>query len=158
MSKRNRRRGPARPDPVYRPWVQGLPAAYIFDMDGTLATLGGRDSYDGSTCDRDPIHSPVYTVLVTLAARNVILIVSGRSDRFRPQTVQWLRSYGVPYSGLYMRRAADNRGDALVKAEIFRDLIAPCYNVQGAFDDRNRVVAMWRWLGVPCFQVQEGDF
>ena len=27
-----------------------------------------------------------------------------------------------------------------------------------AFDDRDRVVAMWREEGVPCFQVAPGDF
>jgi hypothetical protein len=26
------------------------------------------------------------------------------------------------------------------------------------FDDRDRVVAMWRSLGIPCFQVAKGDF
>jgi hypothetical protein len=26
------------------------------------------------------------------------------------------------------------------------------------FDDRDKVVAMWRSMGVPCFQVAPGDF
>ena len=31
-------------------------------------------------------------------------------------------------------------------------------NVLGVFEDRDRVVKMWRDLGITCFQVAEGDF
>ncbi|WP_457852111.1 phosphatase domain-containing protein [Mycolicibacterium conceptionense] len=36
--------------------------------------------------------------------------------------------------------------------------MSPRYTVAGIFDDRNRVVDMWRRLGLACFQVAEGDF
>jgi hypothetical protein len=57
-----------------------------------------------------------------------------------------------------MREAGDKRADDIVKAEIFFRDIAPRWNVKAAIDDRNRVVAMWRSLGLLCLQVAEGDF
>ena len=32
------------------------------------------------------------------------------------------------------------------------------YNVKFVLDDRNRVVEMWRSLGLTCLQVADGDF
>lgn len=57
-----------------------------------------------------------------------------------------------------MRRADDERDDAIVKYEIYRDFIAPEFDVQIAFDDRDRVVKMWRQVGLTCAQVDYGDF
>ncbi len=153
-----KRQRPARLDPVYRAHNPELPTAVVFDMDGTLALLGGRNPYDAFHCDRDPIHRPVLAMADVLAAHYTLLIVSGRYEKFRPQTETWLANNAVQYAELLMRPDGDNRNDAIIKAEIFRDKIAPKYNVHCAFDDRDRVVAMWRFLGVPCFQVQEGNF
>lgn len=147
-----------RPDPVYRPFDPALPNVVIFDMDGTLSLLGGRNPYDASRCDRDPVHTPVLMVADTLSLNYPIIVVSARYEKVRPQTKIWLEHVGLRYLELLMRKDGDNRGDALVKAEIYRDDIAPRFNVQCVFDDRSRVVAMWRWFGVPCFQVAEGDF
>lgn len=160
------RNKPARPDPVYREYDPQKRDAYIFDMDGTLALLGGRNPYDASHCDLDPINWPVLKLALMIGKDpNVtIIIVSGRDDKFLPQTERWLQEKGVRYSVIFMRRTghmgANGRkeNDSVVKAEIFRDKIAPFYNILGAFDDRDRVVEMWRWFGVPCFQVQPGDF
>jgi hypothetical protein len=30
--------------------------------------------------------------------------------------------------------------------------------IECVFDDRDKVVAMWRRRGIPCFQVAPGDF
>lgn len=57
-----------------------------------------------------------------------------------------------------MRPADDNRDDALVKYELFNKYVRDNYDVLGVFDDRNRVVDMWRRIGLTCYQVAEGDF
>lgn len=156
MSRKKRQ--PRRPDPVYRPHDPKLTDVYIFDMDGTLALLGGRSPYAPETCVHDPVHAPVMRVQKLLAKDYRIIILSGRENKYRRQTEAWLQQHGVKYYELFMRVTGDKRNDAIIKAEIFRDKIAPNYNVLAAFDDRDRVVKMWRWLGVPCFQVQDGDF
>jgi hypothetical protein len=57
-----------------------------------------------------------------------------------------------------MRRSGDNRCDSIVKEEIYREHIEGKYNVLAVFDDRDRVVDMWRRLGLLCLQVYYGDF
>lgn len=156
VSKRTRKIG--RPDPVYLAHDPAKPTAVIFDIDGTLALLGGRNPYDASTCDRDPIHGPVVATAHMTMRHYPIIVCSGRHERNRARTESWLKAHGIIFTELLMRPDDDNRNDAIIKAEIFRDKIAPRYNILCAYDDRDRVVAMWRWLGVPCFQVQYGDF
>jgi len=32
------------------------------------------------------------------------------------------------------------------------------YDIKGVFEDRNRVVAMWRRRGIRCYQVIDGNY
>lgn len=57
-----------------------------------------------------------------------------------------------------MRPAGDQRDDRIVKEEIYRREIEGKYNVRFILDDRDKVVRRWRELGLPCFQVADGDF
>lgn len=59
---------------------------------------------------------------------------------------------------LRMRRAGDHRPDDIVKREILDQMRADGWRPVMAFDDRARVVKMWREAGIPCAQVAEGDF
>lgn len=57
-----------------------------------------------------------------------------------------------------MRGVDDLRNDAIVKKELAERYILPMYNVRGVFDDRDRVVKMWRELGLTCYQCAYGSF
>jgi hypothetical protein len=60
---------------------------------------------------------------------------------------------------LYMRPAKDNRRDDRIKAEIYKRDIKPRHGeVAYVVDDRNKVVRMWRSLGLTVLQCAEGDF
>jgi predicted kinase len=143
------------PPPVYNP---DLPNAIIVDMDGTLALLDGRNPYDAAKCDRDLPNLPVLETVHKWQVDTQIIIVSGREDRFQPQTEAWLKQHDVRYSAIYMRQSKDLRKDAIVKAEIYHQFIQPHYNIRFILDDRNQVVEMWRSLGLTVFQVAEGNF
>jgi hypothetical protein len=41
---------------------------------------------------------------------------------------------------------------------IYENLIKPEYNVLCTIDDRQRVVDMWRSIGLTCLQVDYGNF
>ena len=45
-----------------------------------------------------------------------------------------------------------------MKEEIYDQYIKDKYNVAAVFDDRDRVVKMWRDKGLLCCQVYYGDF
>lgn len=135
-----------------------LPSAIICDLDGTLAHLNGRYPYDWHLVGNDGINEPVAAIIRTLAILHRVIIVSGRDEVCRKETMEWLDKWNVPYKNLIMRRHKDNRPDEEVKLEMYRDHIQGKFNVHAVFDDRNKVVAMWRGLGLTCLQVAEGNF
>jgi adenylate cyclase class IV len=57
-----------------------------------------------------------------------------------------------------MRKTGDNRPDNIVKKEIFDSNIKNNYYIEFVLDDRNKVVKMWRELGLTCLQVADGNF
>lgn len=136
----------------------GLPYAAIFDIDGTLALHNGRSPYDAEKCESDLLNEPVAELLkmVKKTGRKII-IASGRSDKYKPHTMRWLRYHGVEYDELLMRKEGDFRQDAIVKKEILDDILTR-YNVFFTVDDRDQVVNMWRENGLTCLQVAPGDF
>ena len=57
-----------------------------------------------------------------------------------------------------MRNANDYRPDEVIKKEIYEREIKGKYDIICVFDDRNKVVDMWREEGFLCCQVADGDF
>jgi hypothetical protein len=134
----------------------------IFDLDGTFAFLGDRSPYDGSRSEGDEINAAVYFVYEAIRAgkpETAVLLVSGREERWRPETERWLARHEITYDALYLRPTGDRRKDTVVKRETFERHIAGQFTVLVVFEDRDQVVRMWRDdLRLPCFQVAWGDF
>lgn len=152
---------PAVPTRVMAEYTEGLEDIYLVDIDGTLANnVGKRDPYDFLLAHMDELKSDVARVVKHLPYK--VIFFTGREDRFRKITEDWLIDNGlftVGESLLFMRETGDGRSDDAVKYEMFDTYIRGQYNVLGVFDDRDRVVRMWReWLGLTCFQVDYGDF
>ena len=97
-----------------------------------------------------------------------IIFVTGREEKYRAQTTAFLKNisenwglFETPtqeFPILYMRSTGDFRPDHVIKKEICDKHIKNKYNVAFVLDDRNRVVRMWRRLGLTVFQVADGDF
>lgn len=147
---------------------QGLPEAIICDLDGTLALFGDANPYDRDFL-QDKINPSVADVLDTYQAacgdgwgEVQLIIVSGRKDKYKAQTKEWLKKNLVYYDALYMRKTAPDGQpepkDVLVKQEIYETYIKGKYNALFVLDDRDQVVDMWRSLGLTCFQVAPGNF
>lgn len=137
------------------------PRAVLVDIDGTLAlNTGGRPPFDWSRVGEDDPNPPVVELvnLIYNAGTHTVILMSGRDEVCRMQTEMWLSAQRVPYHHLHMRPEKDNRKDSIVKEELYRKHVEGRYEVAFVVDDRNHVVAMWRSLGLSCFQVAEGDF
>ena len=143
--------------------------AIICDIDGTLALKhDGRDWYDASTCDLDNINEPVQLVLNMAQKYNLgnvefdIIFVSGRQEKDREPTQEFLEKYGFDECPLFMRTTDDFRNDTIIKKELYEENVKGNYEILFVLDDRNSekcpVVDMWRELGLPCFQVADGNF
>lgn len=132
---------------------------YIFDLDGTLAKMHGRNPYDFTKVKTDVINKPVVDIYNSLSCQGFPMIVlSGRDEICRDDTIEWLRDNNIKYDALIMREQGDNRKDSIVKEELYNRYIKDYYNVLSVFDDRNQVVDMWRSIGITCMQVDYGYF
>ncbi|HEY6115934.1 MAG TPA: polynucleotide kinase [Candidatus Dormibacteraeota bacterium] len=135
--------------------------AVLCDIDGTLALrTSDRSPFDWSRVGEDEPNPPVVELvqLIWTAGKHHIILMSGRDEVCRRQTEMWLDAQGVSYNELHMRAHKDNRKDSLIKEELYRKHVEPRYEVAFVLDDRQQVVKMWRSLGLPVFQVAEGDF
>lgn len=151
----------------WEPYVPdtSLPPAWVFDIDGTLAELAeGYSPYDP---EHYPHDAPIAAVIEALGNHkrgwtamwdNSIILLSGRGAEHREATEAWLHKHGIESDELFMRPEGDKRNDAIVKSELFDKHLRDRYHVLGVYDDRDRVVAMWRARNIPCFQVNYGDF
>lgn len=136
-----------------------LPRAVIVDIDSTVALHVDRSPYDYDRVHTDRPNWPVIDVIRSLWAVGVrIICLSGRPDSCRDATERWLSMHMPSVHELHMRATGDERNDALIKLDIFNCSIRDRFNVIGAFDDRDRVVRIWRQLGLVVFQVTDGDY
>lgn len=127
-----------------------LESAYIFDIDGTIATNNGeRGWYDWEKVGMDKPRTPVIEILKLLQSNSFnIVLLSGRDECCRKETEQWLTEQGIS-APLFMRPESDNSCDTIIKKRLFLKYVAPFYNVVGVFDDRPKVVNMWHDIGIP---------
>jgi uncharacterized HAD superfamily protein len=146
--------------------------AIIVDIDGTLADITHRAHFVNNangkkdwgsfnrTAHRDALKTDVAKAVDLYYAAGIpVILVTGRFQAMSDATTKWLHKHNVRYSALFMRPDGDYRSDHIIKEEIYLQQIkARGFEVIGAFDDRDRVVEMWRKLGLTCFQVQRGDY
>ena len=144
----------------------------IFDLDGTISLCKHRLKYikgenkDWNTffkeCINDEVNESVAELLRTLWYDYLIIIISGRSEDVKSETETWLKKYDIPYAKLFMRPHNNYTPDDILKQELMKkaqeELNFGKDDVLCIFDDRTKVVKMWRDLGYTCFQVREGDY
>lgn len=141
----------------------GVADAWLVDIDGTLAHMDGRGPFDWKRVGEDAVDPAVSAVVESLYARGDadIILLSGRDGCCEWETKAWLKNNGIPFDRLYMRMAGDMRPDDIIKHELFDKFIRDKFNVIGVFDDRLRVVTMWKKMGLKVFNVSgldNGDF
>ena len=156
----------------------------VFDLDGTLCDIKHRLHFvetRAGHCDSDvnsidmrctedwdafyaacPNDEPVWPLIVlaqTLhAAGFYIAVVSGRSAAVQEQTVEWLKTHNVPFHKLFMRPEGNNTPDHELKKAWFEAANLKPEDVFMVLEDRERVVKMWRDLGLVCLQVKNGEY
>lgn len=152
---------------------------YVVDIDGTIADLSHRLPFihNGKFKDWDQFfanvgkdlpHEHMRTMLYHLEMgqaaamechRAVFIYMSGRRESCRDDTLAWISTHAFPKPHrLYMRPEGDRRPDDIVKGELCDQMFADGYEPILVFDDRDRVVEMWRSRGIPCAQVARGNF
>jgi hypothetical protein len=142
----------------YKP-IPGTPKAVVVDIDGTLAHHNSRGPFEFDKVETDDLDQNVADyVNLMYAGFNEVILLSGRQTEYRAHTERWLEKHHVGYTELWMRAKGDRRSDCLVKAHLFDDNVRDRFTVTHVLDDRDRVVYLWRKLGLPCWQVADGKF
>lgn len=154
---------------------ENLTDCIIVDIDGTIANnTGVRGWFEWDKVYLDATYDHILTIINHLLNPQAfkIFFFSGRegTEVCIKETERWIKDkvidkyYFIRSSihqhgfNLVMRQEKDHRKDAIVKKEMFDAYIANKHNVLAVFDDRNQVVEMWRSLGLPTLQCNEGDF
>lgn len=149
----------------------------IFDLDGTLAdcshrqylvhnlTRGVKPQWDEffAACVHDKPVRPVIDVFLALLneRKTEVRIWSGRSSQVRWDTRCWLDSHIGVWNWdlmLRMRPEGDHMPDEQLKEQWLKIELGLGTRIEMVFDDRDKVVAMWRRHGIICAQVAPGDF
>lgn len=140
---------------------------YIFDLDGTLALIDHRRHLvegrhkDWKACSEDAPNLPVLSIVRALHELGAdIWIFSGRSDEVWDETAAWLSQHmAFTFWSLTMRVEGDYTPDEALKRKWLHAMSEEDRaRLVAVFDDRDKVVKMWRDEGVPCFQVAKGEF
>ena len=144
----------------------------LFDIDGTLMDIEHRRHFvsdgnndwtsflDPKIMEKDSPNWPVVNMAVLLNAgvANRVIMVSARNERHREVTERQMEAVGLGNCFLFLRADDDFRSDDQFKLDVLNELRSQDMTPDLVFDDRNRVVDMWRSEGISCFQVAEGDF
>jgi hypothetical protein len=145
----------------------------IFDLDGTLALIDDRRAFstkDNGKIDWDKFfnpdniqmdlpNAPVITIAQTLKAQGFnVAIFSGRSIGTKDKTIDWLNQFNVPFDSITMRPLRSFKPDDKLKSDWFDTKFPNQNDVLCIFDDRNKVVKMWRDKGLTCMHVADGPF
>lgn len=143
-----------------------LPKAIWLDVDGTAFTMFGPDGKPHrGPFEYHKVHldTPLqHTINVVKSLRDSgykVVVLSGREESCKEATLDAFAEVGIFPDDIFMRPNKSNIPDDLLKYKIYKEDIEGKYNIEFAFDDRDKVVAMLRnILKIPVYQVNYGAF
>jgi phosphoglycolate phosphatase-like HAD superfamily hydrolase len=132
----------------------------IVDIDGVVADVRHRlrhitrrpkdwNAFFDAAVD-DPPHEEGLRVVRTLAQDHEIIYLTGRPERLRRATDEWLARHGIGEHELMMRADGDRRPAAQVKVQLLQRL-ARTRHVAVVVDDDAQVLAAVRDAGFTTF-------
>jgi hypothetical protein len=142
--------------------------AVIFDIDGVLSDAAGRQHFieqgnrDWSAffeaCGDDPVIEEIARLLELLDSSLAVVLLTGRPLRVQPQTLAWLRRYGLRWDLLVMRERGDYSQVTSFKQRTVVDLRAHGLDLRLAFEDDPSNHAMYVADGIPCVYIHSGYY
>jgi hypothetical protein len=143
----------------------------VFDLDNTLADCRWRKKWANekqweefhSRANIDLPHYDALFLWMHLPRKVCPIIVTGRPEKYRSQTLQWLVEFiGVPKDQALLMRPDDNfESAAILKPKMLLDyfggnISAAYHEVFFILEDDPAVVQAYRALGFNCWQVRDG--
>jgi hypothetical protein len=137
--------GRARACAAYRARVHGFA---VFDVDGVLADVAHRrhhlarhnwHAFFAAAADDPPLATGVTMARQCADAGLTLVYLSGRPERLRPVTTDWLHRYDLPDGELLLRPDADRSPATRLKLRLLR-VLAARGNIVTFVDDDSWVV------------------
>jgi phosphoglycolate phosphatase-like HAD superfamily hydrolase len=142
--------------------------AVVFDIDGVLSDAAGRQHFlerrrrDWTAffeaCGDDPVIEEIARLLELLDSSLSVILLTGRPGRVQPQTLAWLKRYGLRWDLLVMRSRGDYAQVTDFKEAVVRDLRSHGFDLRLAFEDDPSNHAMYVAAGVPCVYIHSGYY
>jgi FMN phosphatase YigB (HAD superfamily) len=143
----------------------------VVDLDGTLCNCDHRiefahaKDWDGfhSRLREDKPYMDVVDIVMRLATKLRVYVVSGRSAKYEEETRRWLKKHGIIVDVLILRPEFDFTPDHELKAALLYEQFEggkaeALEKVIMVLDDREKVVEAWRNEGFACWQVRQGQY
>ena len=142
----------------------------IFDVDGTIADVEHRrhhvtqrpadwTAFKAATVFDTPVEWVCDIAKRHIARGDDVAFFSARNEEQRgvteAQISEWI---GDGHKGVFLRPDGDFRPDEEFKSDLADKFEEFGGKIDIVFDDRNKVVDMWRARGTTCVQVADGDF
>ena len=142
--------------------------AVIVDVDGTLSDATGRqhfletprkqwDAFFDAAGD-DPVIAEIGRLLDLLDPTLRIVLLTARPVRVRETTLAWLARHRLRWDLLVMRPTRDYTSSPDAKRVAVEQLREHGFDLQLAFDDDPRNVAMFHAEGIPCVYLHSGYY
>lgn len=142
---------------------------YIFDIDNTIANNEHRihhlravpkewSSWHAKYLDDTPYWEIIELMDMAHESGIKVILCTGRDANYREETIKWLDEHAIHYDKLYMRPKGERKDDSEVKRDLLKEIRKDGFDPVLVFEDRDRVVKMWREEGLRCLQVAEGNF
>ena len=147
------------------------PDVFIFDIDGTVSNSAHRvhfvlcnprkwkEFFAGQ--EDDPPHiGTCHIAKVLYSTGHRILFFSARSEEHREVTIHWIQKWIFPElpewkisKMLTLRKSKDRTNDNIIKKQWIQDFHKenPDNRILGIFEDRPRIIRMYRRLGYTVF-------
>lgn len=149
----------------------------VVDLDGTLcdsahrehlARAGLWDEFHSLLGNDQPNKPAAELIKILVGSERELVIVglTGRNERHRNATQDWLLLHDIVLDELLMRPDSNYENDHLLKPRMLCEWIIsetgekeePLSFVMFVLEDRDKVVEAWRNLGCACWQVKSGGY
>ena len=125
----------------------------LCDIDGTIANnehrqhfLEGKKDWDGffsELINDKPIFSIINKVIEEHNTGNDIVFLTGRPERYRIKTTEWLKKYFDFEIRLLMRKKNDRRNKLIIKEELVEEQFM-YEEIKLIIDNDKELINMWK--------------
>jgi len=134
----------------------------LCDIDGTVANNNHRqnllkefkdwDKFFSQLKHDEPIEMVIEAVKQQVESNNLLIFLTGRPEKYREMTQDWLSEYFDEGFSLLMRKDGDLRNKIEIKEEIFYESFERA-QIKVCFENDCELIKLWKKLGLNVIDV-----